>query len=154
MKKWLLLIISFFMFTNSVCAEELKPYLTDLEITNGVNTLIFDKHNDLYTINVYEDVDALDFSYKTDNDNTKVSVVGNELTDSVNDIYINLDNDGKTNSYHLIVNKIGDSKPVFYEIPGDEQIKDNKLMQLIIVIGYVFVNVIMIKILFHKKRIH
>jgi len=153
MKQFLLLIISFFMVPCFINAEEFKPYLTDLEITNGVNTLTFDKHNDLYTINVYEDVDALDISYKTEDSDTVVEIIGNELTNPINDVYINLDNDGKNNSYHLIVNKISDSKPVFLELSSNEPTKDNKLMQLLIVIGYVLINVLIFKILFHKKRI-
>ena len=153
MKKILLLIISFLMFTNSLEAAS-KPYLTSLEVTNGVNTLNFDKNNDLYTINVYQDVDALDISYKVSNPDTKVEIIGNELKEEVNDIYINLEYGNDKNSYHLIVNKINDAKPVFYEINPNNIKKDNKLMQLVIIILYVFINYILVKLLFHKKRIH
>ncbi len=152
MKKVILTVISFFIFTMNIMALDNKPYLTNLEITNGVNTLNFDKYNDVYTINVYEDIDSLDISYETDSDDTYVEIVGNLLTNEVNDVYINLMNNKDTNSYHLIVNKVNDLKPVFYEVEPPSKVQGNRLMQLVIVIIYVLINFIMTKILFHKKR--
>lgn len=152
MKKILLFIISFFMACNQISAASI-PYLTSLEITNGINTINFDKDNDLYTINVYDDIDSLDISYTVNNPDTKVEIVGNELTKDINDVYINLLDEDVKNTYHLIVNKIDDTKPVFYEINNDNIKKDNKLMQILIIIIYVFINCFLVRVLFHKKRI-
>ena len=150
MKKVLLIIISFFVFNIKVYANE-KPYLDSLEIMNGVNTLSFDKMNNLYTINVYEDIDALDISYKVKED-IDVSIIGNELIKEVNDVYINLAHDDEVNSYHLIVNKIDNTKSVMaYETKVEED-SDNPVVKTSIVFASIIINGLMLVILFHKKN--
>ena len=150
MKKVLLIIISFFMLSITAQAKEI-PYLDSLEIMNGVNTLSFDKMNNLYTINVYEDIDALDISYKV-NENVEVFIVGNELTNEVNDVYINLSLDDEINSYHLIVNKIDNTKSVLAYNYQEESFKDNKVLQIGVIITCLILNMLLFYILFHKKN--
>ena len=142
--KYLIVIISFLLLPIIISASD-KPYLTSLEITNGVNTISFDSKNDLYTINVYEDINSLDINYKVDKEDTIVEIIGNDLVNDVNDVYLNLDYLGNTNSYHLIVNKINNDLPAFNAITSDDIKKDNYLMQGVVIVSVILINLICIK---------
>lgn len=154
MKKFFIAIISFLM-PLIIYAEDNIPYLTDLYITNGVNTLNFDKMNDLYTINVYDDIESLDIQYKLEYPDTKVIIIGNDnLSYGPNDIYLNLDYEGVENSYHLIVNKIDNTLPTFMD-ESTTQV-DHKYIKVFIVLSYIVINIVLFWLLiikpYHKNK--
>lgn len=151
MKKFLIAIISFLVPLN-LWALDNTPYLTDLYITNGINTLNFDKMNDLYTINVYDDIETLDIEYKLEYPDTKVMIIGNDnLSYGPNDIYLNLEYEGVENSYHLIVNKIDNTIPTFFD-ESVKEVSDHKIIKIAIILSYIVINFIVFWVIIIKPH--
>ncbi len=82
--------------------------LKDLEILNGDMPLKFNSLNTIYTINLNTDDDILKFNYKIDA-NDKISIVGNDLTDDINEVVLTVYNDLNSESYYLYVYKKEDT---------------------------------------------
>lgn len=79
--------------------------LEDLKIINGVMYPKFDKYNNVYTVNVENDIHNLSIDYEFISKDDSIEVVGNDnLKPGENIIYINVlgENKGK---YIIYVNK-------------------------------------------------
>ena len=78
--------------------------LKDLKILNGDMTLKFDSLNTIYTINMSNDDNKLEYEYKID-DGYSLSVYGNKLDDGLNEVVFTVYNDKEQMSYYLYVYK-------------------------------------------------
>lgn len=78
--------------------------LEDLEIVNGELSLEFDPLNTKYTVMVDSDVDYLEINYKIDDD-SNISIMGNELAKEENEVVITVYNDTESMSYYFTVYK-------------------------------------------------
>ncbi len=78
--------------------------LEDLKVLNGTMSLDFDSLNNIYTISVEEDVQELDLDYKVST-GYNISIIGNNLTNNLNEVVISVYNDEEVNSYYLYVTK-------------------------------------------------
>lgn len=79
--------------------------LEDLKVLNGELSLKFDPLNTIYTINIKDDVNALEMEYRL-KENVNISIVGNEnLHNGLNEIVITVYKEDLSESYYLYVYK-------------------------------------------------
>lgn len=152
MKK-IIILISLLLISNVIYADDLTPYLTSLQVMNGINTIPFNQMNTLYTINVLGDVESLDLSYSLLYPETSVEVIGNsDFHDGVNDVFIKLNNNDLEMTYHLLVNRYSDSEMVFNPVKNDE-FKEIKYLKYYCIVLWLGFNSVVIKVLFRHKKI-
>ncbi|MCX4254647.1 MAG: hypothetical protein OSJ63_05210 [Bacilli bacterium] len=78
--------------------------LKELKILNGELSLEFDSLNTIYTVNLSNDDNMLLLEYKID-ENDNISIKGNNLIESKNEVVITVYNDKNSTSYYLEVYK-------------------------------------------------
>ena len=79
--------------------------LEDLNVVNGELTPEFDIYNNIYSVSVAEDVDALVIDYEV-TAGYVVNIVDNyDLVPGENEVYIQVIKDEEINTYILLVNK-------------------------------------------------
>ncbi len=78
--------------------------LKDLEILNGELSLEFNSLNTIYTIDVSSDTTKLELEYIA-SPGTEISIIGNNLTNPLNEVVITVFNDEESMSYYLYVYK-------------------------------------------------
>ena len=84
--------------------------LKDLEILNGQISPKFDSYNDIYTIEVDEDIYALVMNYELE-DGAKIEVFGNEnFQIGENVVYLEIYNEEEKETFTLYVNKKEEEK--------------------------------------------
>lgn len=79
--------------------------MESLEILNGQISPKYDKSNDIYTVNISNEIDKLDIKYLTLN-NEEVNVYGNlDFEEGENKVIISVTNDKEIRYITLFVNK-------------------------------------------------
>ncbi len=86
--------------------------LNSLEVLNGEMSLKFDSLNTIYTVVVDSKQDSLNLKYDC-SDDYKVSIFGNVLDDTNNEVVISVYNDFEVMSYYLEVYKEPEVQNVF-----------------------------------------
>lgn len=79
--------------------------LEDLKILNGELSLKYDSLNTIYTVNINEEVNALELEYRLA-ENVKISIIGNEnLHIGLNEVVLTVYKEDLSESYYLYVYK-------------------------------------------------
>lgn len=78
--------------------------LNDLKILNGNLDLKFDKYTYEYTVEVENDIDHLEISYKLD-ENATIEIINNELREEENIVTIKVSDEKSEEIYTLYVHK-------------------------------------------------
>ena len=157
MKKIMLIIFLFIININPVLAES-SAYLTALSIEGYELSPNFDKYNNTYSLDVDEDVTALNINYKLEDENAQVQILGNDsLTEEEQTVTINVTNGQEKQTYIIYVTKEQTQKAA--NVINDElelnipRKYNNKL--IIILLGIIWLLLILItkEILFKKKKV-
>lgn len=129
--------------------------LTDLEVLNGTLSPEFDIYNDIYSVDVDEDVNQLVLDYTVE-EGFVVNIIDNEnLTAGENEVYLQVIQGEEINTYTILVYK-EDSQPVInYElIPQEVEVKKEMSPYTvpIIITSCIVIILFFTWLLFHKKR--
>lgn len=130
--------------------------LEELNIINGILDLKFDKYNNIYTVEVEENITSLELEYKA-SEGYKVSINNNVLNNEINYVYINVYNEHETNTYTLIVTKkISKTTSLIEEYKNSLMVEEVEVptYQVVSIIGgCVIILLIFFILLFHKKKV-
>ena len=92
-----------------------KVMLENLKVLNGELSLEFDPYNNIYSVNIAEDVTSLVLEYVV-TDGYIVNIIDNEgLEEGENTVYIQVIKDEEINTYTLLVYKEITSPVIDYE---------------------------------------
>lgn len=133
--------------------------LENLEILNGEISPNFDSLNNMYSVNVTNEVSSLEFIY--DCENCEVEIINNEiLLEGLNEVYINVYSENNLEIYTFLVTREV-SQSVFMEetlaieenLDSTSLLIENYQVEQLIILCIILI-IIVFKILFHKKRVN
>ena len=130
--------------------------LEELEIVNGKLDLKFDKYNNIYTVEVEENIKTLEFEYKV-SEGYKVSIDNNVLNSDINYVYLNVYNDTTLNTYTFIVNKnITETSSLIDDYKSNLFVKEEEAPTsgvISIIVSCIIFLIIVFILLFKKKKV-
>ena len=130
--------------------------LNDLKIINGVLSPEFDIYNNIYSVNIDEDVDKLVIEYDVDSD-YMVNIIDNEsLVPGNNEVYLQVIKDNEINTYTLLVYKEETDTVVNYDYLLEPLEVKEELPSYVapLIIGCCFFVILLVFILLFKKKKH
>lgn len=128
--------------------------IEELNILNGKLDLEFDKYNNIYTVEVEENINKLEFTYKI-SEGYNISVNNNVLDEDINYVYVNVYNDTDFNTYTFIVNKnISETTSLIDDYKSKIFVKEEKVSkgEVIGIISGCFIILLIVFILLFKKK--
>ena len=130
--------------------------LNDLKIINGVLSPEFDIYNNIYSVNIDENVDKLVIEYDVDNDYI-VNIIDNEsLVPGNNEVYLQVIKDNEINTYTLLVYKEETDTVVNYDYLLEPLEVKEELPSYVapLIIGCCSFVILLVFILLFKKKKH
>ena len=130
--------------------------LNDLKIINGVLSPGFDIYNNIYSVNIDENVDKLVIEYDVDSDYI-VNIIDNEsLVPGNNEVYLQVIKDNEINTYTLLVYKEETDTVVNYDYLLEPLEVKEELPSYVapLIIGCCFFVILLVFILLFKKKKH
>ena len=130
--------------------------LNDLKIINGVLSPKFDIYNNIYSVNIDENVDKLVIEYDVDSDYI-VNIIDNEsLVPGNNEVYLKVIKDNEINTYTLLVYKEETDTVVNYDYLLEPLEVKEELPSYVapLIIGCCFFVILLVFILLFKKKKH
>lgn len=130
--------------------------LNDLKIINGVLSPKFDIYNNIYSVNIDENVDKLVIEYDVDSDYI-VNIIDNEsLVPGNNEVYLQVIKDNEINTYTLLVYKEETDTVVNYDYLLEPLEVKEELPSYVapLIIGCCFFVILLVFILLFKKKKH
>lgn len=130
--------------------------LNDLKIINGVLSPEFDIYNNIYSVNIDEDVDKLVIEYDVDSDYI-VNIIDNEsLVPGNNEVYLQVIKDNEINTYTLLVYKEETDTVVNYDYLLEPLEVKEELPSYVapLIIGCCSFVILLVFILLFKKKKH
>lgn len=130
--------------------------LNDLKIINGVLSPEFDIYNNIYSVNIDENVDKLVIEYDVDSDYI-VNIIDNEsLVPGNNEVYLQVIKDNEINTYTLLVYKEETDTVVNYDYLLEPLEVKEELPSYVapLIIGCCFFVILLVFILLFKKKKH
>lgn len=131
--------------------------INNLEITNGLLELKFDKYTYEYTVIVDSEIDHLDFLYDVSSD-TAVSIRDNFLDAFENIVYFDLIKDNSTTTYTFLVYKEeveSTSKIANFtkslEVEKEEVVALYKVQILSVTLFLIII--VIFSLMFHRKKV-
>ena len=126
----------FFLFSFSVKADS----ITSIEVKNGVLSPAFDPNNNLYSIDLAEGEEFLDFSYELRDENASVT-----RSDEEDKTVLTIQNTDKTQEEYVFYINKEETTPVFAPVTTSE-----KQPEIPFLIGYVSIGCLLIIALLFK----
>ena len=154
MRRVILVLSLFFLFNGKVLAA--SAYLENLEIDSYNLSPNFDKYNNTYSINVSKEEKYLNISYKLEDAQAKVEVIGNDLTiNKSGEVLINVQNDEEKQTYKILINQedvqnVASLNNDLVELNVPKK-RNMKLILIYIIIGWLILNIISHRLIFHKR---
>ena len=130
--------------------------LNDLKIINGVLSPEFDIYNNIYSVNIDENVDKLVIEYDVDSDYI-VNIIDNEsLVSGNNEVYLQVIKDNEINTYTLLVYKEETDTVVNYDYLLEPLEVKEELPSYVapLIIGCCFFVILLVFILLFKRKKH
>lgn len=130
--------------------------LNDLKIINGVLSPEFDIYNNIYSVNIDENVDKLVIEYDVDSDYI-VNIIDNEsLAPGNNEVYLQVIKDNEINTYTLLVYKEETDTVVNYDYLLEPLEVKEELPSYVapLIIGCCSFVILLVFILLFKKKKH
>ena len=130
--------------------------LNDLKIINGVLSPKFDIYNNIYSVNIDENVDKLVIEYDVDSD-YMVNIIDNEsLVPGNNEVYLQVIKDNEINTYTLLVYKEETDTVVNYDYLLEPLEVKEELPSYVapLIIGCCFFVILLVFILLFKRKKH
>ena len=130
--------------------------LNDLKIINGVLSPKFDIYNNIYSVNIDENVDKLVIEYDVDSDYI-VNIIDNEsLVPGNNEVYLQVIKDNEINTYTLLVYKEETDTVVNYDYLLEPLEVKEELPSYVapLIIGCCFFVILLVFILLFKRKKH
>ena len=130
--------------------------LNDLKIINGVLSPEFDIYNNIYSVNIDENVDKLVIEYDVDSDYI-VNIIDNEsLISGNNEVYLQVIKDNEINTYTLLVYKEETDTVVNYDYLLEPLEVKEELPSYVapLIIGCCFFVILLVFILLFKRKKH
>lgn len=130
--------------------------LNDLKIINGVLSPEFDIYNNIYSVNIDENVDKLVIEYDVDSDYI-VNIIDNEsLVPGNNEVYLQVIKDNEINTYTLLVYKEETDTVVNYDyLLKPLEVKEELPSYVApLIIGCCFFVILLVFILLFKRKKH
>ena len=130
--------------------------LNDLKIINGVLSPEFDIYNNIYSVNIDENVDKLVIEYDVDSDYI-VNIIDNEsLVPGNNEVYLQVIKDNEINTYTLLVYKEETDTVVNYDYLLEPLEVKKELPSYVapLIIGCCSFVILLVFILLFKKKKH
>ncbi len=130
--------------------------LNDLKIINGVLSPEFDIYNNIYSVNIDENVDKLVIEYDVDSDYI-VNIIDNEsLVPGNNEVYLQVIKDNEINTYTLLVYKEETDTVVNYDYLLEPLEVKEELPSYVapLIIGCCSFVILLVFILLFKKKKH
>lgn len=130
--------------------------LNDLKIINGVLSPEFDIYNNIYSVNIDENVDKLVIEYDVDSDYI-VNIIDNEsLAPGNNEVYLQVIKDNEINTYTLLVYKEETDTVVNYDYLLEPLEVKEELPSYVapLIIGCCFFVILLVFILLFKRKKH
>ena len=130
--------------------------LNDLKIINGVLSPEFDIYNNIYSVNIDENVDKLVIEYDVDSDYI-VNIIDNEsLVSGNNEVYLQVIKDNEINTYTLLVYKEETDTVVNYDYLLEPLEVKEELPSYVapLIIGCCSFVILLVFILLFKKKKH
>lgn len=130
--------------------------LNDLKIINGVLSPEFDIYNNIYSVNIDENVDKLVIEYDVDSDYI-VNIIDNEsLVPGNNEVYLQVIKDNEINTYTLLVYKEETDTVVNYDYLLEPLEVKEELPSYVapLIIGCCFFVILLVFILLFKRKKH
>ena len=154
MRRVILILGLFFLFSGKVLAS--SAYLENLEVDGYNLSLNFDKYNNTYSIDVDKDEKYLNISYKLEDEQSKVEVIGNDLTlNKSGEVLIKVQNGEDEQIYKILINQeesqnVASLNNDLVELNVPKK-RNMKLILMYIMIGWLILNIFFHRLIFHKR---